>query len=242
MGDEELLQQVRALRSQGHTPKHIARALGVRPARVAPLVRVVAAERAMAAPEPAVDCRVSAGWSAGLGVPKDRGWPDRVRRGADVSGLAGVVVARERDRDRGRVSVCGYLVDTFCLGVKDAMGPRTMGRGELPRFLASFFGPFGDRPVKAPIELARHLIWGAVEYARGLGLRPHRDFTRAAGHLGPLAGPSAIRFGRHGKPYYMQGPYDDPDRILRVLRENVGEGNFHFTVALNPDQLVQSLA
>lgn len=242
MRDEELLQRVRALRAQGHSPKQIARVVGVRPARVAPLVRAISRERATTAPESAVDCWVSPGWSAGLAVPKDRGWPDSKTRGAETSGLAAVLVARGRHRDPNTMSVCGYLVDTYCLGVKDALGPRTMSQQELRRFIAAFFEPFDGAPVKAPIELARHLVWGAVEYARGLGFEPHRDFKRAAEHLGPLIDPSAIGFGRDGKPYYMSGPYDDADRVMRTLAENVGTDNFHFSIALDPDQVAPYLA
>lgn len=44
MDDEELIHEVRRLRAKGHSPKEIARALGVRPALVAPLVRRIGAE------------------------------------------------------------------------------------------------------------------------------------------------------------------------------------------------------
>lgn len=84
--------------------------------------------------------------------------------------------------------------------------------------------------MEAPIELARHLVWGAVNYARGLGLDPHPDFTSAAGHLEPLDRTSAIQFGHDGKPFYVQGPYDDADRILRALDTNVGSDDFHYLV------------
>jgi hypothetical protein len=44
MTDRELLDEVRRMRAEGTPPKAIARALGVRPAMIAPLVRQVAAE------------------------------------------------------------------------------------------------------------------------------------------------------------------------------------------------------
>lgn len=44
MDGEELLDRVRALRATGRTPKEIARALGLRPAQVVPLVGDIAAE------------------------------------------------------------------------------------------------------------------------------------------------------------------------------------------------------
>ena len=132
-------------------------------------------------------------------MPQDRAWPD-IEPEAETSGLAGVLVARAHSRIGGDATVCGYLVDTYCLGVKDALGPRAMSRNGLHRFVDRFFDGFGRSPVEAPVDLAQHLVWGAVAYARGLGFDPHRDFRPAAGHLGTLAGPSAIGFGRDGKP------------------------------------------
>ncbi|HVL98015.1 MAG TPA: hypothetical protein VM324_01840 [Egibacteraceae bacterium] len=237
MDEAELRDRVRDLRAQGYSPKAIARALGVRPARAAALVRAAAREQAAASPDASVvGCWVSPGWSAGLAVPEQRGWPDRPGSLGDELGVANVLVARER-RSGGGMSVCGYLVDTFCLGVKNALGPWTMDRAELRRFVACFFDAFDADPVDAPVELARHLVWGAVEYARGLGFAPHPDFGPAAGHLGALDAPSAIGFGRHGRPFFMQGPYDDADRVLRTLREHVGE-DFEFVVELDPRDAV----
>lgn len=239
MDDEQLLAAVRALRTQGRSPKAIARALGVAPARVAPLVRRVAEEREAAAPRPPRQCMVSPGWSAGLAVPGERGWPDRSNGLGDAVGLAAVLVTQRR-RDRDDLQVAGFLVDTYCLGVKDAVGPRTMTPARLRRFIDDFFGAYGDAPVEAPVELAAHLVWGAVEYARGLGFEPHRDLRAAAALLDPLTGPSAIGFGFEGRPFYQQGPFDDPDRILATLERNVGEGNFSFTVRADAGVLAGS--
>lgn len=58
MDQEELAARVRTLRTQGRSPKEIARALGVPPATVTPLVRTIAAER-----QTDVPCR--SWWGAG---------------------------------------------------------------------------------------------------------------------------------------------------------------------------------
>jgi hypothetical protein len=227
--DDDLLAGVRELRAAGRSPKEIARALGVRPSTVAPLIRTIAQEAAADEPEPAVTgCWVSPGWSAGLTVDGHEEWPDLRVADHPGSGLVGVVVAR-RHRPR-RVSVCGYLVDVYCLGVKNALGPEVMNDRDLPAFLRTFFSAFGDAtvPIEAPLELARHLVWGAVDYARELGFRPHPDFQPAAGHLGTWQETSDITFGRDGVPFYVQGPHDNATAIMRTLAESVGEGNFHF--------------
>jgi hypothetical protein len=144
--------------------------------------------------------------------------------------LATVVVAREH---RGtRVSACCYLVDTHCLGVKETIGPRVMARGELTLFNRAVFGAYDSSPLAVPVELAQHLVLGAVEYARGLGFEPAPDFPDCAGHLGNWSGPSAIAFGRHGRPMYVAGPYEDPHRVIRTLERSVGKGNFEFLIGL----------
>jgi hypothetical protein len=139
-------------------------------------------------------------------------------------GLVTVLVAAERGGSK--VSVCGYLVDVYCLGVKDALGPHGLDRRKLPGFVQQYFRTSDEPPLAVPVDLARHLVFGAVAYARELGFEPHPDFAAAAGHLEPWAGPSAISFGRNGKPFFMQGPYDDAASVMKTLGRSVGQGNF----------------
>ena len=81
-----------------------------------------------------------------------------------------------------------------------------------------------------PLELARHLVWGAVDHARSLDLEPAPDFTAAAGHLGGWAETSDITFGRHATPCYVAGPYDNPQAIIRILDRVCGQGNYEYLV------------
>jgi len=128
--------------------------------------------------------------------------------------------------------MCSYLVDTWCLGVKNAMGPKRMGRRELEALRRHCYAPWRSSGITVPLELAQHLVFGAVEFARRLGFEPHRDFQRARSALGSWAGPSAITFGMDGKPHYINGPYEDPQRVLATLERTVGRGRFHYTVSL----------
>jgi hypothetical protein len=145
---------------------------------------------------------------------------------AEVRKHALALVARQKRR--ARFSVCGYLVDTFCLGVKNTIGPEAFDGDSLRSFRATYFTIFDSPGLAAPLDLVQHLVFGAVDYARSLGFEPHRDFRQVAGHLGAWEGPSAITFGDNGRPSYVQGPSDDPARIIRTLERTAGAGNFGF--------------
>jgi hypothetical protein len=226
MTDHELLEEVRRMRAIGAPPKSIARALGVRPAVIAPLVRRVAAEAPATPIQEAglVGCWVSPAWSRELLVRRRDGWDD-VDLGADgPAGIALVLVARAGRPDR--VSVCGYLVDTFCLGVKNVIGPQQVRRGDLASFVRTYFMAFPAPALREPIDLAQHLVHGSVAFASGLGFDPHPDFAAARAHLGDLNGPCAITFGRQGRPLYVAGPHDDPIAVMETLRAAVGVDGF----------------
>src|SRR5260370_21869420 len=76
MDREELIRSVRALRGQGRTPKQIARALGVPPSAVAPLVRAIAADDEANGPQREISGSWgSPGRSDGLPVAGGPGWP-----------------------------------------------------------------------------------------------------------------------------------------------------------------------
>ena len=36
-----------------------------------------------------------------------------------------------------------------------------------------------------------------------------------------------------GKPYYVNGPYEDPERVLATLERTVGRGGYNYTVSLD---------
>ncbi|MGV9307924.1 MULTISPECIES: helix-turn-helix domain-containing protein [unclassified Nonomuraea] len=225
----ELIDKVRELRGQGKSPKEIARALGVPPSKVAPLVRAVAAEAPAEEMGEVAGSWVTTGWSVGLTAP---GWVDEAPEEHGTNGTVCVLVARRHGWDK--YVVCGYLVDTYCLGVRHTVGPDVMDERELRRFRDYFFSDFPGWQ-EAPFELARELVLGSVEYARSLGLDPIEDFAPLARHLGEEEIAGTVTFGRDGRPFYVVGPNDEPRKVLRQLERAVGKPpNFGY-VMVSPE-------
>lgn len=240
MNSDDLKSKAQALRAAGRTPQQIARTLGITRARAVSLTHGHARPRPDSGPadKPLIGCWITRQWSNGLtieGRPADWIDDDQLPPMAMGAGLASIAIAREHTDTE--VSVCGYLVDTYCLGVKNAVPPNILDRRDLPAFLADFFAAYDTDPLPAPLSLAQDLILGAVDYARTLGFDPHRDFYLAKPHLGPAKATSSIHFGLNGRPYFQQGPYDNPTRVMRTLDRSVGPGNYQFTAVISTDGL-----
>ncbi len=120
------------------------------------MVRAIAAERDREHPQVPVRCWVSSGWPNGLRVDRHPDWSDGGRAPKGRAGVAQVVIARPSRR--GRLAVCGYLVDTWCLGVKNAIGPRRMSEREPAAFGDVFFKPWHSTGViRRPPHVLRTL-------------------------------------------------------------------------------------
>ena len=153
-----------------------------------------------------------------------------IGEGWEESGLAEVLLTR-RQPD-GLIAFGNYLVDRFCLGLKNTFCNANLSRATYESKLKR--AP--ERPysfVPCPVPLAHEIIYGAIDYARGLGFRPHEDFALTRHVLEPrdrFPEEAGVEFGKDGMPFYIAGPRDNMDQVLRTLRRAVGEGNYHFLV------------
>lgn len=148
-------------------------------------------------------------------------------------GLARVVVTRLQDS--GSVILGIYLVDYYCLGVKDAFYRMGYTLKHLERDLPQFTGD----PEPCTPEFAHQLIYQSIEYAHRYGFEPHPDFEKAGLILDPPGTyplNRALKFGKDGKPLYVSGPHDQPERIVATLMRTAGEGNFNYFLGIgDPD-------
>ncbi|MCA9056957.1 MAG: hypothetical protein KDA85_00600 [Planctomycetaceae bacterium] len=149
-------------------------------------------------------------------------------------GMTTTALAR-RSPDGSQLAIAVFLVDQFCLGVKDAFARfETMsGWAELKSNLSS-----RQRLSSVAGEDVCRLVTEAVEYARSLGIAPHPDYREASlilGDLDPEASMTEFEFGNNGKPLYIAGPHDSSvrqRRILECLARTVGQGNYRFVLPI----------
>ncbi len=152
-------------------------------------------------------------------------------------GIASLVVIRHRADGSADFGV--FMLDLYCLGVKDAMAEFGLSKNDMRTMLEERLPPAYTLPF-AP-ECARKLIDGAVAYAESLGFAPHRDFRKARKIISGIDASACERtftYGREGRPCYMQGPDDSEervDRVLGMLEARFGADGFDFVAVDNVD-------
>ena len=160
-----------------------------------------------------------------------------IMKGWREEGITPIIIARQQSPER--VLFANYLVDLYCLGIKDAFANADVSRAafirKLPEMCNSELEP-------CSVELAHEVVYGGLEYASRYGFQPHHDFTALFCDQvldPPEAHPRIdnVVFGKDGKPFYVAGPYDDEHKVRSViatLTRTAGEGNFHYLAGLGP--------
>lgn len=152
----------------------------------------------------------------------------------DTRQLAQVVVTRRAPN--GYIAVAGFMLDLGCLGIKDAL---TIGFATESRYRDEYKSHLlgSQEMIPCDLDLAAKVIDEAQKYAASIGFKPHRDSKDALKLLGDANPQNCSELvpvgGEDGKPFYFAGPYDDADRILRVLDRTVGQGNYDYVVFLD---------
>jgi hypothetical protein len=149
-------------------------------------------------------------------------------------GIGNVVVSR---RMGNQIAAGVFLVDVYCLGVKDAFF--TIISPE--KYQATLRGfSHHEELVNIDPSCARKLVEGAVEYAQDLGFTPHRDYQQAKQIFGDIdsnACPTSFEYGKDNKPLFVSGPNDTPARcqqILDTLTKRCGPDGFHYVLVQGP--------
>ncbi len=112
-------------------------------------------------------------------------------------GIGNLIFSRKLPN--GNFAVTAFLVDTFCLGVKDAFYAIISSVKYEEYIRARLESGFAGRMQAQPPEYVRKLVEDAVAYARELGFDPHPDYKIARQIFGDVEAAACLvhfKFGR----------------------------------------------
>lgn len=162
---------------------------------------------------PILECWISDDWQAG-------------------SGLVQIILTREQPNEK--ICCAVYLVDKFCLGLKNTFARINLSR---ERFQSEIYDKVYAEQVgtECSRELAHQMIYASIDYAAQFGFQPHRDFALTQYMLEPcgeLEETYKLTFGQDGKPLFIAGPHDDVKKIIKQLEETAGTGNYDYVAPI----------
>lgn len=140
-------------------------------------------------------------------------------------GLAHIILTR--NRAGGQIVYVSLLLDTFCLGVKDAEYAIDFTPKELEEALAYFRK--NHEMVEIDYVKVHNLIYGAIEFAEEGGVSPVKEFATAGYILEddtddiPLI---EYEYGKDGKHFLIIGSDGKERKYLRKLLDNLEEDEF----------------
>jgi hypothetical protein len=147
-------------------------------------------------------------------------------------GIGTLVLARSATPHH--LVLSSFLIDVFCLGIKDVM---------FESVDSEFFSMYmdatdaGSPMVAVDPSDCRKLLRDLAAWSQSIGFAPHRDFAaveRIFGDVNADASEAAFQFGRDGKPVYIPGPNDTASLIRRriaQLQKCLGNDGFGFEIA-----------
>ncbi len=150
-------------------------------------------------------------------------------------GIGNLVVARLMPN--GMVLAVLYLIDLYCLGVKNIM-VKCCGMQEYQSSIVRHLERKDKQKIIAKEE-AKKLVEGAVAYARQFGIAPHEDHERTKvifEGVDSSACETEFVYGKDGMPFYIAGPHDGAafqKRIVALLDRHAGTGNYHYVCMLD---------
>ena len=127
-----------------------------------------------------------------------------------------VVISRFKTTGDAELGV--FLLDTYCMGVKNAFFSK-MTADEYEENMKKMF-PSGK--IELTPAAGRKLVEDAVAYAAALGIGPHPDYKKACRVLGGINAADCdtkFEFGFNGKPFLISGPSDSMARIEQIAKK-----------------------
>lgn len=138
------------------------------------------------------------------------------------SGMAHVIVTRVRPS--GNLVMGAFLVDTFCLGVKDAGYHENMALSDFEEYLSNYKKGMGLEEIS--YNEAHNIIYGAMAFAEEGGIKPAKEFDPAGYILEedtddiPLI---EYDFGKNGKHFLVVNPDRKEMPYCHILKKKLGD-------------------
>jgi len=118
----------------------------------------------------------------------------------------------------GKVAFARFLIDMYCVGVKNVDQGIVSAAQYESDMISSILNEHEVEAMQP--ACARKLIEGSVAFAARYRLAPAAEYASAMRIFGTIDAAECTQefvYGRNGKPVFIQGPYDSEQRTIEIL-------------------------
>lgn len=142
-------------------------------------------------------------------------------------GISSVYVTRKLTNDS--FAFISYLVDFWCLGLKDTIVKLGVSNTDLEYIYSK-----NEDLETISYEDARSLILGAIDFAKSIHIAPRPTWNGIPSNFieADLPYKKKFSFGHKGKPVYVSGPYDHELYNIEELASKISKAKGHYTILI----------
>ncbi len=138
--------------------------------------------------------------------------------------IANITVARKHSN--GNISSASYLVDLYCLGVKDTGFQFNISPLDYEEFLEEMHSAYEF--IKIDYKLAHNIIFAGYEFALNIDINPHPEFSKTTMYFLEEDNDNVdlidIECGQNGKPMIIKNSdnFKEANILFNRLSESLG--------------------
>lgn len=158
----------------------------------------------------------------------------------ETESLLNIFVAREHSN--GNVSVCFYLVDIYCLGVKESFFYFNISKSDYEDLIHYSDDP-EDQVKTVDYTTVHNILFAALEFADDYGFKPCKLYDTVTKYFLAEDDDSIelmdIVCGRNDKPVYIQSEMEshvEATRIIDTLEKTAGQGGYEYFNLLDEEE------
>jgi hypothetical protein len=130
-----------------------------------------------------------------------------------------VVVARKHSN--GNITFCTFMVDLLCLGVKDSFYHFNVSVDQYYDFKETIAAKMGM--INIDYALAHNIVLEGADFAAEFGFKPCKEYESITQFMLEEDTDEIdlieIECGKNGDPFYMQGPYEDDAKAMKIIAQ-----------------------
>ncbi len=165
----------------------------------------------------AIDCYINEGWQ--------------------TQGMASITVRKEAPAEGGVLAA--FLVDLWCIGLKDAWGRIGISRSEFEEAMQRTAPE--NKQVRVDLAVVKRLVAGSIRFARQNGFRlpaHYERWVKVLGGVGDIDMADLSDFGIDGGLRYMGPEQDLRERLIGCrLQDFLARPDVHVIFGPSPDEM-----